>query len=143
MRDGRIHQAGTPLAVYNNPVNKFVAGFIGAPAMNLVEGDIAGGVFTAPGIRIPGLPGAASGPVTLGFRAEDATPCAPEGAPIAAPVYTVELLGDATLVTIRSGEALVTVKAPKLFRVEIGAAFACTVPAAACHLFDRATGRRL
>ncbi len=142
MQKGEIQQVGTPIEIYDRPANTFVAGFIGAPAMNLVEGAIAGGVFTAPGIRIAGL-AAPDGPVTLGFRAEDATPCAPEGAPIAAPVYTVELLGDATLVTVRSGEALVTVKAPKLFRVEIGAPFACSVPAEACHLFDRASGRRL
>src|SRR5260221_2353377 len=37
MRDGRIQQAGTPLAVYGNPANRFVAGFIGAPSMNFLE----------------------------------------------------------------------------------------------------------
>src|SRR5712672_156388 len=37
MRDGRIQQAGTPLVVYRNPVNRFVAGFIGAPAMNFLD----------------------------------------------------------------------------------------------------------
>ena len=37
MRDGRIQQIGTPLAVYGKPANKFVAGFIGAPAMNFVD----------------------------------------------------------------------------------------------------------
>src|SRR5438046_6373154 len=37
MRDGRVQQVGTPLAVYARPVNRFVAGFIGAPAMNFVE----------------------------------------------------------------------------------------------------------
>ena len=37
MRDGRVQQAGTPLVVYNNPVNRFVAGFIGAPAMNFLD----------------------------------------------------------------------------------------------------------
>src|SRR5437667_8423043 len=37
MRDGRVQQAGTPLVVYNTPVNRFVAGFIGAPAMNFLD----------------------------------------------------------------------------------------------------------
>jgi multiple sugar transport system ATP-binding protein len=37
MRDGRVQQVGTPLAVYAKPVNRFVAGFIGAPAMNFLE----------------------------------------------------------------------------------------------------------
>ena len=37
MRDGRVQQVGTPLSVYSKPVNRFVAGFIGAPAMNFIE----------------------------------------------------------------------------------------------------------
>src|SRR6187455_1270909 len=37
MRDGKVQQVGTPLAVYARPVNRFVAGFIGAPAMNFIE----------------------------------------------------------------------------------------------------------
>src|SRR5205807_6467691 len=37
MRDGRIQQVGTPLAIYNRPRNRFVAGFIGAPAMNFID----------------------------------------------------------------------------------------------------------
>src|SRR5437773_8726533 len=41
MRDGRVQQAGTPLVVYNNPVNRFVAGFIGAPAMNFLDVTLA------------------------------------------------------------------------------------------------------
>ena len=65
------------------------------------------------------------------------------GADITAPIYTVELLGDATLVTIRSGEALVTVKAPKTFRGAIGEAIGFSVPREAIHLFDAETGIRL
>ena len=37
MRDGRVQQIGTPLQVYGKPANKFVAGFIGAPAMNFID----------------------------------------------------------------------------------------------------------
>ena len=81
--------------------------------------------------------------MVLGFRAEDAAVAAPAEAAISAPIYTVELLGDATLVSVRSGAALICVKAPKMFRAEIGAAIGFSVPPAACHLFDRATGARL
>jgi multiple sugar transport system ATP-binding protein len=42
MKDGRIQQVGTPLEVYGNPANKFVAGFIGAPAMNFIEVTLRG-----------------------------------------------------------------------------------------------------
>ena len=64
-------------------------------------------------------------------------------AEVAAPIYTVELLGDATLATVRSGEALVTVKAEKTFRGSIGETIGFSVPRPAVHLFDAATGERL
>jgi multiple sugar transport system ATP-binding protein len=110
--------------------------------MNLVEGEIADGVFTAPNLRIDGLPGGPRGRVTLGFRAEDAQ-VAPEGGEIAAPVYSIELLGDETMVSVRCGAALVAVKAAKSFRAAIGDAVSIHVPPRICHLFDAATGLRL
>jgi multiple sugar transport system ATP-binding protein len=42
LRSGRVEQVGTPLELYNNPANRFVAGFIGAPHMNFLEGAIVG-----------------------------------------------------------------------------------------------------
>src|ERR1700754_1371474 len=48
MRDGRVQQVGTPLTVYARPVNRFVAGFIGAPAMNFVEVTVGDGKVSAP-----------------------------------------------------------------------------------------------
>ena len=143
MNKGEFQQVGTPTEIYDRPSNTFVAGFIGSPAMNLVDGDIAGGVFTAPGVRVPGLAQGLSGPVTLGFRAEDVAMTALEGAEIAAPIYSVELLGDATLVTMRSGAALVAARAPKTFRGEIGDPVGFRLAAGHCHLFDSSTGRRI
>jgi multiple sugar transport system ATP-binding protein len=140
MKKGRIQQVGTPTEIYDRPANTFVAGFIGSPAMNLIVGQMQGGVFLAEHVRIAGL-AAPDGPATLGFRAEDARVAA-QGE-IEAPVYTMELLGDATMVTVRAGGALVAVKADKSFRAEIGARVAIAVSAAACHLFDAKTGERL
>ena len=91
-------------------------------------------------MRIAGL-SAADGPVTLGFRAEDAA-LAPEGQ-ITAPAYTTELLGDATMVTVRAGGALVAVKAHKDVRAEIGQVVSIRVPTAICHLFHADTGDRI
>ncbi len=142
MNKGEIQQIGTPIEIYDRPANTFVAGFIGSPAMNLVTGTLAGGTFTAPGVRIAGLTGT-DGPVTLGFRAEDARIAGDGAADITAPIYTVELLGDATLVTVRSGEALVTVKAEKSFRGTIGQSIGFVVPRDACHLFGATTGARI
>jgi multiple sugar transport system ATP-binding protein len=142
MNKGVVQQVGTPTDIYDNPANTFVASFIGSPAMNLIDGGLAAGVFAAEHVRVPGL-AAPDGPATLGFRAEDAALAAPGQGQIAAPIYTLELLGDATMVTVRAGGALVAVKAAKDFRAEIGDPVEIAVPLAACHLFDRATGARL
>ena len=142
MNQGRIQQLGTPTEIYDRPANTFVAGFIGSPAMNLIDGDVTDGVFQGINTRIPGF-AAVSGPVTLGFRAEDAT-IAPVGAgEIQAPVYSMELLGDATLVTVRAGDRFLALKAGKTFRTTIGAAIGFSLDRAMCHLFDRRDGTRL
>jgi multiple sugar transport system ATP-binding protein len=140
MKKGRIQQVGTPTEIYDRPQNTFVAGFIGNPAMNLMTGTLTGGTFEGDNVTIQGLTGR-DGAVTLGFRAEDASVAA--AGQITAPVYTMELLGDATMVTVRAGGALVAVKADKTFRATIGQPVTIAVPAAACHLFDAATGERL
>jgi multiple sugar transport system ATP-binding protein len=142
MNKGVIQQVGTPTDIYDNPQNTFVAGFIGSPAMNLMEGVIEGGAFRADHVEIPGI-GAHAGKVTLGFRAEDASLAPPDEGHIRAPIYTLELLGDATMVTVRAGGALVAVKAAKDYRAEIGDAVGITVPPAICHLFHADTGERI
>ena len=142
MNAGRIQQVGTPTDIYNSPANTFVASFIGSPAMNLVEGDLANGVFSGAGVRVEGLPTSASGRVTLGFRAEDAE-IVSSGGQIAAPIYSIELLGEATMITWRLGKSLVSVKTKKDFRVQIGDEVQADISAEICHLFDTATGERL
>src|SRR5215213_3546100 len=85
MDKGVIQQVGTPTEIYDAPANTFVASFIGSPAMNLIEGTVSDGVFEAPHVRIDGLPHGLSGPMTLGFRAEDAR-IVLSGGQVAAPV---------------------------------------------------------
>jgi multiple sugar transport system ATP-binding protein len=142
MSKGVIQQVGTPTDIYDHPANTFVASFIGSPAMNLVEGTIANGVFEAAGARVTGLPAHLSGPITLGFRAEDAT-IVPAGGEIAAPIYSIELLGEASMIAYRIGDALVSVKAPKEYRADIGATVHAAVPPAICHLFENGSGKRV
>jgi multiple sugar transport system ATP-binding protein len=142
MNKGLIQQVGTPTDIYDWPANTFVAGFIGSPAMNLVHGELAGGVFTGENIRVEGLPAGTSGPVTLGFRAEDAT-VVPTGGEIVAPVYSMELLGEASMIAMHVGGELVAVKAAKDYRVGIGETVEASVPPGICHLFDRRTGERI
>jgi multiple sugar transport system ATP-binding protein len=140
MSRGEVQQVGTPLEIYDRPANAFVAAFIGNPAMNLLQGTLKSGVFDAANVRIPGLIGP-DGPVTLGFRAEDARIVA--SGEINALIYSMELLGDASMATVQAGGALVAIKAAKDFVGQIGQSIAAHVPAHICHLFDVATGVRL
>ncbi|WP_264210791.1 ABC transporter ATP-binding protein [Leisingera thetidis] len=142
MKKGVVQQVGSPTEIYDRPANTFVASFIGNPAMNLMEGEIQGGTFRAKNVEINGL-NASDGPLTLGFRAEDASIAAPGEGQINAPIYTMELLGDATMISVRVGGALVSVKADKNFRAEIGQTVSISVPQGICHLFDGQTGARL
>ena len=141
MNKGEVQQVGTPLQIYDRPANTFVASFIGNPAMNLIEGQMQAGHFVAPGVDIPGF-SAADGPVTLGFRAEDGRIA--ETGEIAAPVYSMELLGDSSMVTLQLGiGAFVAIKTPKDFLARIGEPLQAHVPASICHVFDPLTGLRL
>ena len=142
MNKGVVQQVGTPMQIYDRPANTFVAGFIGSPAMNLIPGDVADGVFTGENIRVEGLTRAARGPVTLGFRAEDAS-LATAGGQIAADIYSVELLGEATMISIRVAGELVSIKTTKDYRAEIGDTVRVNIAPAACHLFDKTSGARI
>ncbi len=142
MNKGVVQQVGTPMEIYDRPANTFVASFIGSPAMNLVSGSIENGVFSSDGIRIEGLPHKSKGSVTLGFRAEDAT-LADANGQIEAPIYTVELLGEATMLSMRVAGELVSIKVGKDYRAEIGELARIAIPAAACHIFDQSTGARI
>ncbi len=141
MEKGIVQQVGSPTEIYDTPANAFVASFIGNPAMNLIEGEMSGGTFRADSTEISGLK-TPDGKVTLGFRAEDAQ-VVDKGGQINAPIYTMELLGDATMVSIRIGGALVSVKADKSFRAEIDDNVSIRVPTDHCHLFDTKTGARI
>jgi multiple sugar transport system ATP-binding protein len=140
MNAGRIRQVGTPTKIHDRPRNTFAAS-IGSPAMNLIEGRLAGGTFEGEGPHVAGLPGP-DGPRTPGFRAEDAA-IAAAGGGIEAPISSIELPGEASMITWRLGEALVSVKTGKEFRARIGDVVGARVPAAICHLFDVRTGARI
>ncbi|WP_298559966.1 ABC transporter ATP-binding protein [uncultured Aliiroseovarius sp.] len=143
MKQGVVQQVGTPVDIYDRPANAFVASFIGSPAMNLIEGTMENGVFRAKYTEVHGL-SAPDGPVTLGFRAEDAS-VVHDGSDgeINAPIYTLELLGDSTMVSVRLSGQLVSVKADKTFRAEIDDTVSLHIHKDHCHLFDAETGARM
>jgi len=101
MDHGRLQQVGTPLQVYNHPVNTFVARFLGSPGMNLLPG-IARQVGSAVQVDLgplgltPPLPGPAQGPVTYGFRPEEITLDA--ASPLRLPITHVERIGARNIV---------------------------------------------
>jgi multiple sugar transport system ATP-binding protein len=138
MNAGVIQQIGTPKEIYNKPANSFVASFIGSPAMNLMHGSISNGIFSGENVKIEGLNKEHSGDITLGFRAEDAS-IVESGGEISGAAFSVELLGDATMVSIRAGGEIVSVKSEKNYYAEIGSTVMAHVPANLCLLFNEET----
>ncbi|MBI2462215.1 MAG: sn-glycerol-3-phosphate ABC transporter ATP-binding protein UgpC [Candidatus Rokubacteria bacterium] len=117
MKDGVVQQVGEPLGIYRRPRNRFVAGFIGSPAMNFLEAAVTGspeGLWVeTPGLRLrvppekaPALEPYRNRPVTLGVRPEDLREAAPGDAPHAraeAVVEVVEPLGNEILLNVKVG----------------------------------------
>ncbi len=102
MDRGIVQQFGTPLELYHQPANRFVAGFLGNPPMNFVDGEIRQSQFVAGKMQVslphdagPGVP---DGRITLGFRPEQVVPEGP-GIPLAVETPTrLERLGNETMV---------------------------------------------
>ncbi|SJM57365.1 Glycerol-3-phosphate ABC transporter, ATP-binding protein UgpC (TC 3.A.1.1.3) [Gulosibacter sp. 10] len=147
LKDGLLQQVGTPRELYETPRNAFVAGFIGSPAMNLLDG-----TATAEGVRVGGLIVPvergldASGAVTLGVRPEDfrVVPAGEPGLEIA--IDLVEELGaDGYLYGRTTGEHPVAVVARVDGRAHPGAGETVTLAPNPehLHLFDGESGERL
>jgi multiple sugar transport system ATP-binding protein len=89
LKDGRLQQCDTPRALYMKPVNTFVAGFIGSPAMNLCDVPLTNGSVSFGGVSVP-VPSGIGSSVVLGLRPE-ALELASDG--LAADVEVVEEVG--------------------------------------------------
>ena len=144
MEKGRLQQVGTPEQIYNNPANSFVAGFIGSPPMNLIEGSIEDGTFKSANTSVGSVPMNDHAKVILGVRPEDITVCAPEAADLKGTLYVKEPTGDLTMLGIDKGDGtIVSVKgerdAPYALDAPIGARFDRN----RLFFFDAETGRRL
>ncbi len=143
MSGGVIQQLDTPEKIYNEPANLFVADFIGSPAMNLLHGRLDTGTFIGDNIRIPGVGKGSHDAVVLGLRWEDIA-LAPLGSGhMDAEIYTVELIGDATQVTVNNGKQMVVIRADKNFKAAFGQRVAITARADRTYLFDKTSQARL
>jgi multiple sugar transport system ATP-binding protein len=144
MRDGRAAQQGTPLGVYTDPVDTFVATFVGSPKMNLVDGAFTGDTFTtATGFEIGVGVAAARREVTLGVRPDDLVPTPTVGD--GAVIKLIELLGPRAIVTLdaRGTDLTSVVEASRLTGLTEGARVTLAVAAGAAHVFNRETGQRV
>jgi multiple sugar transport system ATP-binding protein len=144
MNKGRIEQLGTPKEIYNNPRTLFVAGFIGSPPMNLVPGEVADGVFTSSGLRVEGFGRVSARNAVLGVRPEDVSVVAGDAnAHLLAPIYSVELTGESTHVTVQAGGRLVTLRADKEFAGEIDQQVGVHITPQRTFLFDATSEKRI
>jgi sn-glycerol 3-phosphate transport system ATP-binding protein len=147
MNAGNAEQIGAPLEVYEKPATVFVAGFIGAPAMNLLRARVEGGRALAGRAALP-LPASQAGldagrEVVWGMRPEHVE-LAAEGGDAEVVVDLVEALGADTLVHARlaDGEPL-TLRLPGTTKVRERDRLALRLPPEALHVFDAQTGRRI
>lgn len=133
-RAGKVEQVGTPLELYRNPVNKFVAGFIGSPAMNFLDAQTNGTDVMLGGSRI--CSSAATGPnVTLGLRPEHLM--LKEDGPIAGKVSVFEHLGGESFVHLTlADEQTLVAKLDGELSFKPGDHCNLSIRPEHCHVFD-------
>jgi multiple sugar transport system ATP-binding protein len=140
---GVLQQLATPAEIYNNPANLFVAQFIGSPPMNIVKGTLEGSTFHAHGEKIKVSVKASVKDAVLGIRPEDCSIVASGKGSINAEIYTNELIGDHTLVTVKAGKDFISVKAPKDFDGASGDRIGVGFTTNRTFVFDAKTGSRI
>jgi multiple sugar transport system ATP-binding protein len=159
MKDGVIQQVDSPLRLYDQPVNRFVAGFIGTPPMNLIEGTVRGeGVamrFEGPGcLQLPipvearaGLAAFRDRPVALGLRPEDVgSPSAesiPDAPRLRAGVDVIEQMGAESYVYLRVGDIKLICRMDAHRPLKIGETITPAVCMARVRFFDPGSGERI
>ncbi|MBL8330805.1 MAG: sn-glycerol-3-phosphate import ATP-binding protein UgpC [Rubrivivax sp.] len=145
MNAGRMEQIGTPDEVYQRPATTFVAGFIGAPPMNLIQGTASGTSFSVAGatLSLP-QPAPRDGPLTLGLRPEHAVVADQEGSGTwSLMVEVVETLGAERLVYGHLGQLPFTLRIDgTLPAPAAGHRLSLVAPAQRLHWFDE-SGQRV
>jgi multiple sugar transport system ATP-binding protein len=147
MHDHKIEQVGTPMEIYHRPATRFIAGFVGSPAMNFIEVQgltSNGSVTTIEAAGIGRIEATMALPTdfdatgwAVGFRAEDTRILGSSEAGIPLKVEVVERLGDRTLIygSLTNGARL-TVEADGRSMVKSGDHVAISFDMSAIHLFD-------
>ncbi|MFN3888701.1 MAG: ABC transporter ATP-binding protein [Aquabacterium sp.] len=154
MKDGVLQQFGSPDDIYSRPATKFVAEFIGSPAMNMVKAHrpVGTGGLVAHGVSLPLSEGQVAAlaqhqggsEVTYGLRPESLSIAAPEGAPLQGSVTMLEPTGPETYVFLDTPiGALVSRVAGPRANLAVGQQVGLRWDAAEAHLFDDQTDRRI
>jgi multiple sugar transport system ATP-binding protein len=139
MQAGEVQQLGTPSEVYERPANMFVAGFLGAPAMNFIPGTVdAQGSFAAGPLTVA-LKANALPAAVLGVRPEHIR--IGEGEPLAGTVSLVEPMGNHQIVWIACAEHLISAVVHDTRIFTPGQPVAFGIDASRVSVFDPATGR--
>ena len=144
MNNGVIQQLGTPEAIYNDPQNLFVAGFIGSPAMNLIHGRIENGkFFTAGGFAVTDIEGPSRDELVLGIRPEDLSVKEVNQGDFDAPVYAFENTGESVQITCQFNKQRIIAKGDRYLTKEIDEPVGMTLDKQHIYLFDAKSGERL
>ena len=150
MRAGRIEQVGTPAEIYGRPASRFVAGFIGSPPMNLVDGTVDGdGAFVAGGAPATAFPlgmrrSLAGQRVTLGVRPEAVRLMSPTAqGSVAAAVEFVEELGAGRVVHAELAGRSFAVATAEPVTLSPGEPIGIAIDLGAAHFFAGDEGLRL
>ncbi|MEP2953088.1 MAG: sn-glycerol-3-phosphate ABC transporter ATP-binding protein UgpC [Sulfitobacter sp.] len=146
MRGGHIEQIGSPLELYDAPVNEFVATFIGSPSINLLEGTIDGSVFKlSDGSALP-LPDWAYNSdgraAKYGIRPEHFDLVQGAGMTVMK-VDVVEPTGNETILTGTIGGQVVQITQQERLNLRPGQEIPVSLRLDAVHLFDALTGQRI
>jgi multiple sugar transport system ATP-binding protein len=150
MRYGIVQQVGTPLEVYNNPVNMFVGRFLGSPSMNMVESTVAsedgaavlqtaGGALPVTGAMVSGSELTVDRPLAVGIRPEDISITPGYGDGLHATVEVIESMGSANVVYARLGSQRIAITTPPTFSAEFDAPISLHLDMEKLHLFDPET----
>jgi len=147
MHDGIVEQTGGPLELYDRPANRFVAGFIGSPAMNFIDGRLEGGVVTLAGAAKVGTPAGTNGAardVVYGIRPEHLDLCAEgEAGGFDGEVIVVEPTGSETQVFVRLGAQEIVSVFRERHDFKPGQRVRLRPRADKAHLFDPQSGQRI
>ena len=143
LEKGILQQLATPAEIYNNPANLFVAQFIGSPAMNVIHGGQEGKYFLTNGSKVKTKVKGQLSKAVAGVRPEDCSVAEPDKGTISGKIYTTELIGDHTLVTVNWGSDQIVVKAYKDFDGKQGDNVGVILPVENLFVFDQTTGERI